>query len=240
MPKWLRWALVACALVLHGCGSIAPTAPVPVAEGMPPAKAARPPVGTRLTDADRAATLRVKPAAPRAAPANNGRYFDNDGPGEVPPEQLQATPEPTPRDEPLAGFANRNYVVFGRAYTPETGRRLRREEGIASWYGRKFHGRKTATGEKYDMYAMTAAHPTLPLPSFVRVTNLETQKTIVVRVNDRGPFLRNRIIDLSYAAAAKLGFARKGSARVAIETIMLPTAIASASGPLGSGLALKN
>ncbi len=94
------------------------------------------------------------------------------------------------------------------------------EVGIGSWYGKKFHGARTSSGEVYDMYAMTAAHPTLPIPSYARVTNLENGKSVVVRINDRGPFHSSRIIDLSYTAAYKLGYASKGSAKVAVESII--------------------
>jgi rare lipoprotein A len=144
--------------------------------------------------------------------------------------RAMALPDAIPRAEPLHRFANRPYTVLGRDYVPATTLRPYRERGIASWYGRKFHGEKTSTGETYDMYAMTAAHPTLPLPSYARVTNVATGKSVVVRVNDRGPFLHGRVIDLSYAAAAKLGIAQKGSGEVDVEAILpagLPT-VASA------------
>ena len=106
-----------------------------------------------------------------------------------------------------------------RSYTPQTERRAHREEGLASWYGRRFHGRKTASGEPYDMYAMTAAHPTLPIPSYARVTALGTGKSVVVRINDRGPFHSKRVIDLSYTAAYKLGYLGGGSTRVRVESL---------------------
>ena len=124
-----------------------------------------------------------------------------------------------PRPEPLHPRANRPYQVFGRDYVPMTERRVFRERGVASWYGRKFQGLPTSTGEPYDMYAMTGAHPTLPLPSFVRVTNLDSGRSIVVRINDRGPFLRDRVIDLSAAAAHRLGYYEAGSAPVEVELI---------------------
>lgn len=111
------------------------------------------------------------------------------------------------------------YKVLGKHYTPMQDGRRYREEGEASWYGTKFHGQKTANGELYDLYGMTAAHKTLPLPTYVQVTNLANDRKIVVRVNDRGPFYSTRIIDLSYAAAKKLGFADKGTARVLVEGI---------------------
>lgn len=111
------------------------------------------------------------------------------------------------------------YKVLGKNYTPMQDGRRYREEGEASWYGTKFHGQKTANGELYDLYGMTAAHKTLPLPTYVQVTNLANDRKVVVRVNDRGPFYSSRIIDLSYAAAKKLGFAEKGTARVLVEGI---------------------
>lgn len=111
------------------------------------------------------------------------------------------------------------YAVLGRNYTPMQDGRSYREAGLASWYGTKFHGQLTANGEEYDLYGMTAAHKTLPLPSYVRVTNLDNQRSIIVRVNDRGPFHSDRIIDLSYAGAVKLGFAERGTARVKVEGI---------------------
>ncbi len=158
-------------------------------------------------------------------PPATGKFYLDDGPPDVAPESLEGTPDAVVREEPLHRFANRAYVVFGRTYTPRTVNATFIEQGIASWYGRKFHGKRTASGEVYDMFAMTAAHPTAPLPSYMRVTNLENGRRAVVRVNDRGPFLHDRVIDLSYAAAAKLGFARKGSARVEIELLAAnPTA----------------
>ncbi|PRB74518.1 septal ring lytic transglycosylase RlpA family protein [Pseudomonas sp. MYb185] len=111
------------------------------------------------------------------------------------------------------------YRVLGRNYNPMQDGRNYRETGLASWYGTKFHGQLTANGEPYDLYGMTAAHKTLPLPTYVRVTNVDNQRSIIVRVNDRGPFHSDRIIDLSYAAAVKLGFADKGTARVKVEGI---------------------
>ncbi|TVP91595.1 MAG: septal ring lytic transglycosylase RlpA family protein [Pseudomonadaceae bacterium] len=111
------------------------------------------------------------------------------------------------------------YTLMGVRYKPMQDGRNYREEGIASWYGTKFHGRHTANGEVYDLYAMTAAHKTLPLPTYVKVTNLENNREVLVRVNDRGPFYSDRIIDLSYAAAKRLGFAERGTARVLVEGI---------------------
>jgi rare lipoprotein A len=162
----------------------------------------------------------AKPASSEIPAAqNSGKYYANDGPPEIAPEALEGTPDATPRAEPLHRFANRPYTVMGTQYVPYTLVKSFKEVGNASWYGRKFHGQKTANGEIYDLYAMTAAHPTAPLPSYARVTNLENGRNVVVRINDRGPFLHGRIIDLSYAAASKLGFARNGGARVEVELL---------------------
>ncbi len=126
-----------------------------------------------------------------------------------------------PRYEARSRYGNpESYIVRGKKYTPQQQRTQHKEKGIASWYGRKFHGRLTSSREPYDMLAMTAAHTTLPLPSYVTVTNLLNNKKIIVRVNDRGPFIADRIIDLSYAAAAKLGMIDRGTAPVEIEVIL--------------------
>lgn len=160
------------------------------------------------------------------APQGSGYYLD-DGPGSHRPKNLHALPDAVPKLEPIAPANTRTYTVMGLTFTPQkTLEEPYRQEGRASWYGRKFHGAKTANGEIYDMYQMTAAHPTLPLPSYARVTNLDNGKSVIVRVNDRGPFLRGRIIDLSYAAALKLGYINQGSARVRVEKFT-PEAIAA-------------
>ena len=123
---------------------------------------------------------------------------------------------PMPHNGPVKATP---YTVFGKPYYPIQDARNYRATGIASWYGTKFHGQATANGETYDLYGMTAAHKTLPLPSYVRVTNLENGKSVILRVNDRGPFYSDRIIDLSFAAAKKLGYAESGTARVKVEGI---------------------
>lgn len=149
----------------------------------------------------------------------SGGYYQNDGPGSSPPANIEAIPDAVPRIEAYAPANLRPYSVFGRRYIPISGNAPYREEGIASWYGRQFHGNKTANGEIYDMYAMTAAHPTLPIPSYARVTRPATGRSIIVRINDRGPFHPGRIIDLSYVAAAKLGLIGPGSGKVVVEAI---------------------
>lgn len=189
-------ALCAIAAILTGCAS-APTAPRIEREAKAPA-----------------------PASVPAPSRRGGGYYLDDGPGDGPPPELDRIADAEPRAEPLHRFANSPYVVFGRQYVPEREVRPFKQRGVGSWYGRKFHGQKTASGEVYDMYAMTAAHPTLPLPSYARVTNVANGRTVVVRVNDRGPFLNNRVIDLSYAAAWKLGYLEQGSALVEVETLL--------------------
>jgi len=155
-----------------------------------------------------------------ATQKRGGGYYKDDGPGDFIPGNLDRIPDAIPRVEPLHRFANRPYVVLGRSYTPNTRLVPLRQRGMASWYGKKFHGRKTSTGEVYDMFAMTAAHTTLALPSYARVTNLSNGRSVVVRVNDRGPFRAGRIIDLSYAAAHRLGFVEQGTARVEVTAIL--------------------
>jgi peptidoglycan lytic transglycosylase len=160
------------------------------------------------------------PSVSRApAPTTGGGYYKDDGPGANPPDNLDLLADAVPTIEPLNRFANRPYSVFGRDYVPATSLRPYKERGLASWYGRKFHNQKTSTGELYDMYAMTAAHPTLPLPSYAKVTSLTTGKSVIVRVNDRGPFHAGRIIDLSYAAAYRIGIAQVGSGQVEVESV---------------------
>ncbi|MDP1649413.1 MAG: septal ring lytic transglycosylase RlpA family protein [Rubrivivax sp.] len=134
---------------------------------------------------------------------------DRDGPEAKPPPGLERVPDAEPRVEPLRrGGPNKPYEVFGRRYVPMTADAPLSETGLASWYGRKFHGRPTASGEIYDMYAMTAAHKTMPIPSYARVRNPANGREVVVRINDRGPFADGRVIDLSYTAALRLGVLR--------------------------------
>ncbi|MDR0769978.1 MAG: septal ring lytic transglycosylase RlpA family protein [Burkholderiales bacterium] len=167
----------------------------------------------------------------RQPAGERGGYYQDDGPGST-AVNLDNVPDAVPRAEPLHRFANRPYTVLGRTYVPATTRAPYKARGAASWYGKKFHGQKTSTGEIYDMFAMSAAHPTLPLPSYVRVTSLANGKSVVVRVNDRGPFLHNRLIDLSYAAAHRIGIAAAGTGEVEVEAILsgAPAAVAPVSG----------
>jgi len=149
-----------------------------------------------------------------------GGYYLDDGPGDKLPANLDAIPDAVPKAEPLHRGTGRPYTVMGRNYTPMTQLAPYRARGIATWYGRRYHGRRTASGEVYDMYAMTAAHTTLPIPSYVRVTNVDNGRSVVVRINDRGPFLDERLIDLSYVAAHRLDLVRNGSALVEVESIL--------------------
>ena len=180
--------------------------------------------GDRLSRADGSRAAPVgspgKPAPARREattprPARDGAPVG--GPSHA---ELMRTPDPTPVAEPRSRYGNpRSYVVFGKTYRTLPSSRGYVERGIASWYGTKFHKRLTSSREPYDMYAMTAAHKTLPLPTYVRVTHLENGRSAVVRVNDRGPFHPGRIIDLSYAAAVKLGVAEAGSGPVEVRAI---------------------
>lgn len=154
-----------------------------------------------------------------AACGSGPKSIGRDGPEANPPSGLAGVPDAEPRVEPIrSGGPNRPYEVLGQTYTPITQDRAFRERGLASWYGRKFHGRRTASGEVYDMYAMTAAHPTLPIPSYARVRNPANGREVIVRINDRGPFHKGRIVDLSYTAALKLDLLR-GVAPVELERL---------------------
>ena len=163
----------------------------------------------------------LKPASDtaRLPPPKASWPADRDGPGANPPSDLASLADAEPRLDPVRpGGANKPYQALGRDYVPITRDSAFSERGLASWYGRKFHGRRTASGETYDMYAMTAAHPTLPLPSYARIRNPANDREVVVRVNDRGPFHAGRIVDLSYAAALRLDLLR-GVAPVELERI---------------------
>jgi len=177
----------------------------------------------------------AKSAATPGGSTRPGAYYKDDGPAASVPADLDRIPDAQPKAEPLHRFANRPYNVFGVDYTPMTSVNPLRQRGIASWYGRKFHGQKTAIGETYDMFAMTAAHPTAPLPCFARVTHTKSGRSVIVRINDRGPFHPGRIVDLSYAAAHRLGIAQGGSGEVELELLVPPFAAStpvSASAPV--------
>lgn len=155
-----------------------------------------------------------------ACGSTGGKYYQDDG-----PPRFRKGPDPSrvpdavPRHEPLARSGNAPYTALGQRFTPMRDAAGFRQVGYASWYGRKYHGNRTSSGEIYDMYAMTAAHPVLPLPTYVSVRNLGNGRQAVVKVNDRGPFLRNRVIDLSYMAARKLGIVETGTAKVEVTAV---------------------
>jgi rare lipoprotein A len=188
-------------LLLAACGSAPKPAPEPVPEAGKPA-------------------AKTPTKRPNVTLKRGGGYYKDDGPAEDIPDGLDDVPDAEPRIEPLHRFANRPYVVFGKEYVPNTSVKPYKERGIGSWYGKKFHGQKTSIGEPYDMFSMTAAHPTLAIPSYAKVTNLANGRTVVVRVIDRGPFHAGRVIDLSYAAAHKLDYIRGGSSQVEVEAIV--------------------
>lgn len=167
---------------------------------------------------------------PTTAPSRGGGYYLDDGPGANAPANIDAIPDAVPKIEPLNRGTMRPYTVMGRNYTPMTRLEPYKARGVASWYGRRYHGKPTSSGEIYDMYAMSAAHTVLPIPSYVRVTNVANGKSVVVRVNDRGPFIDNRLIDLSYTAAHKLGILGGGSGMVEVESIV-PGAAAPVAEP---------
>ncbi len=191
-----------------------------------------------------AVALSACSGAPSRPPKSGGYYLD-DGPGANPPADIERIPDPVPRLEPINFATTRPFTVLGKTYTPFTEIKPYRARGRASWYGRRYHGQKTSSGETYDMYAMSAAHTLLPLPSYARVTNVENGRTVVVRVNDRGPFHDDRIIDLSYTAAYKLGFINHGSAIVEVEAIIPgqdapPAPVVAAIEPLPAQLPVES
>jgi len=163
----------------------------------------------------------VKPSDTQAAKPASGKggYYLDDGPGENPPADIDSIPDAQLRTETPLTRSNQPYTALGRKYVPMTSYAPYVRQGVASWYGRRYHGKKTSSGEIYDMYGMSGAHPTLPIPSYVRVTNPVNKRSVIVRINDRGPFKQDRLIDLSYAAAYKLRIASQGSAPVEVEWI---------------------
>jgi len=166
--------------------------------------------------------------SPIEAPANNSRYSIEQDRAPTRPMDLTSVPEvvPGPVRRTLAG--NRSpYEVLGKTYYVLPTEAGYSQRGIASWYGEKFHGHKTSNGEIFSMYEVSAAHKSLPIPSFLKVTNLDNNRSIVVRVNDRGPFHGDRIIDLSYAAALKLGYAHRGTTRVQLDAVIVNEPIAN-------------
>ena len=162
----------------------------------------------------------VTPTSPTADTKKSGGYYKDDGPGDAIPDGLVDTPDAEPKIEPIAKGPSKPYTILDQTYVPITDDRPYIQRGKGSWYGKKFHGQRTSSGEIYDMFKMTAAHPTLPIPSYARVTNLRNGKQVIVRINDRGPFHASRIIDMSYTAALKLGFIQIGSTELEVERIL--------------------
>lgn len=157
--------------------------------------------------------------APNKQSTGKGGYYLDDGPGDNPPANIDAIPDATLKTEPLLARSNKPYSALGQQYTPMTSYTPYKQSGVASWYGKRYHGKKTSSGEVYDMYGMSGAHTILPIPSYARVTNPANGRSVVVRINDRGPFKHDRLIDLSYAAAYKLRLTGQGSGLVEVEAI---------------------
>jgi rare lipoprotein A len=193
------------ALLLAACGSV-------------------PPAPLQGSTVDREKQPNSKSPTPTRKPTavlkRGGGFYKDDGPADDIPDGLEDIPDAEPKWEPLHKPATKPYVVLGKEYVPNTAVKPYKVRGVASWYGKKFHGQKTSIGEPYDMFAMTAAHPTLALPSYVRVTSLQSGKSVIVRITDRGPFHADRVIDLSYTAAYKLGLINGGSGQVEVEAII--------------------
>ncbi|WP_434514285.1 septal ring lytic transglycosylase RlpA family protein [Dechloromonas sp. ARDL1] len=178
------------------------------------------PVREPGAEAPKAPAAKTPTRKPTAVLKRGGGFYKDDGPADEIPDGLEDIPDAEPKWEPLHKPATKPYVVLGKEYVPNTALKPYKARGIASWYGKKFHGQKTSIGEPYDMFAMTAAHTTLALPSYARVTNVQTGKSVIVRITDRGPFHADRVIDLSYTAAYKLGLINGGSGQVEVEAII--------------------
>lgn len=170
------------------------------------------PVATSQTPA-------AKPASKQPVKPGAGGYYLDDGPGDNAPADIDSIPDAPLKTEVPLVRANKPYVALGQQYTPMTRYAPYKKQGVASWYGKKYHGKKTSTGEIYDMYGMSGAHTILPIPSYAKVTNPANGRSVIVRLNDRGPFKHDRLIDLSYAAAYKLRLINQGSGLVEVETI---------------------
>ena len=212
-----RIALLATVVLLAACGTT-PRQPAPTTPGAP------------VTAPVTTTPLNQQPAQLSSAPSpyhcaytsgakGTGSFYLDDGPQDTLPAWLDYVQEPTPKAEPLHRFANNPYTVLGQSFTPLKAPGSLNQQGMASWYGRKFNGQKTSIGETYDMFTMTAASPILPIPSYARVTNVKNGRSVIVRVNDRGPFKRGRVMDLSFLAACRLGYAMNGSAEVVVESL---------------------
>ncbi len=207
--KKMYFVILLSSLFLASCGGTKTTRPVPA-----------PPAASKPVPPPAATVPAVEPGtAASDVPSKPGGYYLDDGPEANPPTNLDSIPDAQPKNEPLLPRSNKPYVALGQTYKPMATTQTYKMRGIASWYGKRFHGKKTSSGETYDMYAMTAAHTVLPLPSYAKVTNLANGRSVVVRINDRGPFKKDRIIDLSYAAAYKLRLLAQGSGLVEVEAV---------------------
>lgn len=227
----IRLAPLLLVLLVAACGSQAPRPVIDRAEApavaVPDSVCLGCPFGGRQAPTSGTAAKKSTPAI-----KYSGGFYKDDGPGDQPPpEAIDAIPDAVPKPEPLHRFANNPYSVFGRDYVPQRELKPYQARGIGSWYGRKFHGQKTSSGEPYDMYGMSAAHPTLPIPSYVRVSNPANGRSVVVRINDRGPFHAGREIDLSWTAAYKLGYIGQGSTVVEVESVLPGQTLAVAPAP---------
>ncbi|NKB77806.1 MAG: septal ring lytic transglycosylase RlpA family protein [Gammaproteobacteria bacterium] len=160
-----------------------------------------------------------KAAYEQSDPTSAGGFYNGDNLPDSVPNDVELDTNAVVKYEPLSKSGNKPYTVMGKSYRPLKSAKGYVAKGVASWYGKKFHGRPTSSGEIYDMWAMSAAHTTLPLPTYARVTNLANGKHVIVKINDRGPFLHNRIIDLSYAAALKIGMTKTGTAQVEVKAL---------------------
>lgn len=202
-------ALILSALLLAACSSAPEKKPVPTPVPRP---SPTPTVTTGGTPSTYPCIYNAK--------SGSGAFYKDDGPMADFPANMDQALEPIPRWESFHKWANRPYTVLGLSFTPQDQIGQSKEQGMASWYGRKFHGQKTSIGETYDMFQMTAAHPSLPIPSYARVTHVKNGRSVVVRINDRGPFHKGRVIDLSFLAACRLGYASNGSAEVIVESLV--------------------
>lgn len=220
IPAGLASAIAA--LALSACSTI------DLSERDEPVRRSMPAPTSSSSTASSSASPALAATTPKSASAEvkkPGGYYKDDGPADTIPDGLVDTPDAEPKNEPIAKGPSKPYSVLDQTYTPITDERPYMQRGRGSWYGKKFHGQRTASGEIYDMFKMTAAHPTLPIPSYARITNLRNGKQVIVRINDRGPFHASRIIDLSYTAALKLDYVHAGSAELEVERI-LPDEIA--------------
>ena len=195
MVQFQQCIIVVCIVLLSACG------------------------GKSTTKPDTPASDNRATAPSGTSPSSKGGYYLDDGPGENAPADIDSIPDAQLKTETPLTRANRPYSALGQKYVPMTSYAPYVKLGMASWYGKRYHGRKTSSGEIYDMYAMTGAHTTLPIPSYVKVTNPANGRSVIIRINDRGPFKHDRLVDLSYAAAYKLRLINQGSGMVEVQSL---------------------